>query len=95
MDINISSEAVEWFKSEYEIENNADLRLFVRYGGFGGNIPAFSLGVNIEEPNNIHASVEIDDVRFYVEDSDKWYFEDKNLFISINEKLNEPKFEYK
>lgn len=95
MEIFITNEAVEWFKKEYDIQNKATVRFFVRYGGFGGNIPAFSLGVNLELPNTVYTSTTINEVTFYVEESDAWYFEDKNLYVSFNEKLSEPKFEYK
>lgn len=95
MDIIISDAAVNWFKNEYEINEKTMIRFFVRYGGFGGNIPAFSLGVNLESPSKIHAATAVDDVTFYVEESDEWYFEGKDLIISLNEELLEPKFEYK
>lgn len=95
MDIIISDAAVNWFKTEYDINDETKMRFFVRYGGFGGNIPAFSLGINLEDPNTMHAATTIDDITFYVEETDAWYFEGKDLVISINETLEEPKFEYK
>lgn len=95
MDIIISEAAVNWFKEEYDLTDSETLRFFVRYGGFGGNIPAFSLGVNRESPNDIHAATTVDEITFYVEESDAWYFEDKDLIVSLNESLNEPAFEYK
>lgn len=95
MDIIISDAAVNWFKTEYDINEKTEIRFFVRYGGFGGNIPAFSLGVNLEAPHKTHAETTVDNITFYVEESDEWYFEDKDLMISLNEELVEPKFEYK
>lgn len=94
MKIEITEAAVQWFKSEYDIDGDTSLRLFVRYGGFGGNIPAFSLGVNIEEPNSIHTQKKVDNLTFFVEESDAWYFEEKDLSITINENLHEPQFNY-
>lgn len=95
MDIIMSDEVVDWFKQEYDITGKQTLRFFVRYGGLGGNIPAFSLGVNIESPNDLHTATTVDDITFYVEEADAWYFEDKDLVVSLNEKLSEPIFEYK
>lgn len=95
MDIIISDEAVNWFNTEYDINEKTMIRFFVRYGGFGGNIPAFSLGVNLETPNEMHAATTVDNITFYVEESDEWYFEGKDLIISMNETLAEPKYEYK
>src|SRR5690625_645331 len=94
MDIKISNEAAEWFKEEYEINEKVSLRFFVRYGGMGGNVPGFSLGVNIEEPDVIHTSTTLENILFFVEESDAWYFEEKDLIITLDEKMGEPQFSY-
>lgn len=94
MDIKISNDAVEWFRKEYEIDEKASLRFFVRYGGMGGNVPGFSLGVTREEPDVIHTSTTAGNILFFVEESDVWYFEGKNLIITLDEKMGEPQFSY-
>ena len=45
-------------------------------------------------PSDIGASAEKNGVTFYVEDQDLWFFEDYDLVISFNAKLNEPEFGY-
>ncbi|HLR72511.1 MAG TPA: hypothetical protein VK085_13905 [Pseudogracilibacillus sp.] len=95
MHIKVSDEAAEWFKNEYEIEDEISLRFFVRYGGVGGNVPGFSLGVNFDPPTTIHTSVTVNDVLFYIEESDAWYFDGKDLIVSLNHDLDEPQFTYK
>lgn len=94
LQIIISDEAVEWYKEELELNEPTYVRFHVRYGGVAGNIPGFSLGLAIENPSQIHTSVEIDFITFYIEESDVWYFEDKNLVITLHEELNEPQFTY-
>lgn len=94
MEIIITEEAVRWYKDELELSDPSYIRFHVRYGGIGGNIPGFSLGISLEEPSQIHTSIEVDFITFYIEDSDAWYFDDKNLNISFNEKMNEPQFAY-
>lgn len=94
MEIIVSEEAVAWYKKELEIKQHTALRLFVRYGGFGGHIPGFSLGINLEQPNRVHASTEVDGITFYVEEDDAWYFEDKDLIVSFNTEMGEPQFTY-
>lgn len=93
MNIYVSEDAAKWYKEEYEV-SNASIRLFVRYGGFGGNIPGFSLGVNIEEPYAMHASTEIEGIQFYIEESDSWYFDEKDLHITYSKENKEPQFAY-
>lgn len=93
MKINITNDAVEWFKEEYELEKGS-FRFFVRYGGIGGQIPGFSLGVHLEAPNDVHASYTQDETTFFVTQSDAWYFEDRDLKITLDDQLQEPAFTY-
>jgi uncharacterized protein YneR len=93
MEIHISEEAVAWYKKEYEVEQ-ATFRFFVRYGGMGGNVPGFSLGITQEPPHTIHTSTTVKGVEFFIADTDVWYFEDKDLTITYDEKSNEPQFAY-
>lgn len=94
LQITISDEAAHWYKEELELNEPTYVRFLVRYGGVGGNVPGFSLGLAIEPPSQIHTSTEVDFITFYIEESDAWYFEDKNLAITLNEELNEPQFTY-
>lgn len=93
MKIEITKDAVHWFKEEYELDN-ASFRFFVRYGGIGGHIPGFSLGVHLESPNDVYASVKKDDITFFVTQSDAWYFEQQDLKITLDKQLHEPAFTY-
>ncbi|GAB3066547.1 HesB/YadR/YfhF family protein [Virgibacillus ainsalahensis] len=94
MEIQISKEAAKWYKNELDISDSAQLRFYVRYGGFGGNVPGFSLGVTKSIPENIVASTEVENITFFIEDKDAWYFDEKDLKINLNHKLNEPDFKY-
>jgi len=35
-----------------------------------------------------------DDIHFYIEEKDLWYFHGKDLFVDFNEQVNEPVFRY-
>lgn len=94
MNLEITDQAIEWYKNEYEIKEDTMLRLFVRYGGVGGLIPGFSLGISLESPDEIHIKKTAGNLTFYIEEKDTWYFEDKNLYIGFNEDLHEPEFIY-
>lgn len=94
MKIIISEEAAEWYKKELEITKPSYVRFYVRYGGVGGNVPGFSIGISLESPIEIHTSTTINDITFFIEEQDAWYFEDKNFVITFDEKLNEPQFTY-
>lgn len=94
MKISITNEAAKWYEKELNLQHSSTVKFFPRYGGMGGNIPGFSLGINYDKPENIHTSVNVNNITFFVESEDAWYFNDKDLNISLNEELNEPEFTY-
>src|SRR5699024_11966405 len=73
MNLDITEAAAEWYKDEFDISQKANLRLFVRYGGVGGLVPGFSIGINIEEPNQIYVEKTINNLTIYIEEKDAWY----------------------
>lgn len=94
MNIQISKEAAKWYRKELDINEDAEMRFYVRYGGFDGNIPGFSLGVGQRVPEEIHTSATKEGVTFFIEQNDAWYFEGKDLKINLNHKLDEPDLKY-
>ncbi len=94
MQINISEDALKWFKDEMEVTSGEAVRFFVRYGGSSKLQPGFSLGVTKDHPHEIGAQVEQDDVIYFVEQSDLWYFDDHNLSVHVNDELHELDYSY-
>lgn len=94
MELSITTEAANWYKTELELEENAHIRFFVRYGGVGGQLPSFSLGLAIEDPSEQHVLVTKENIHFYIEEADVWYFDGKDVHISYDEKMDEPKITY-
>jgi uncharacterized protein YneR len=93
MKLYVSKEAAEWYRNELEIDSG-NLRFFVRYGGLGGNIPGFSLGLKFDSPEEIHASSEINSLLFFIESADQWYFDGKDLEVTLGKTMQEPEFSY-
>jgi len=94
MNIHVTKEAAIWYKEELELTTPAQIRLFPRYGGVGGIIPGFSIGINNDQPKAIYASTTVEDIQFFVEEQDSWYFEGHHLKIQLNKNLGEPEFIY-
>lgn len=95
MNIQITEDAANWFKEEYSITEETSLRFFVRYGGgMAGRLPGFSLGVAIEDPENVHTETTVAGITFFIEEADAWYFEDESLIITLDEETKEPQFTY-
>lgn len=92
MELHVTTDAAKWYKDELLMKTTGFVRFFPRYG-FGGHIPGFAIGINQETPENIFVSTEVNNITFYVETKDAWYFDDvEKLTIDLNEKLNEPEF---
>jgi len=94
MKIILSKEALLWFEEEMEAEAGDAIRFFARYGGSSSIQAGFSLGVTKEQPDEVAIEIEHDNVRYYIESRDKWYFLDYNLHVSVNPKLKELMYSY-
>lgn len=94
MNLTVSEEVAQWYKDELDIEDGTHIRFYVRYGGVGGIVPGFSLGVNTDSPQLIYTSTHVNNIEFYIEQSDAWYFENKDLTVTLDNKTLEPKFSY-
>src|SRR5690625_372386 len=93
--LKINNQAADWYKNELKEVKTNYVRFFPRYGGVGGLIPGFSIGINFDEPENILASFEAKGITFYIEQSDAWYCDGKTeLNIEFDEKMKEPQFNY-
>jgi len=94
MKLTISDQAAKWYIDELGLQEGSHLRFYVRYGGHSTVQSGFSLGIMQEEPENAAAATTMNEINFYVEEKDLWYFDDHDLLITFNEKLTEPEFQY-
>lgn len=94
MKLVIENDVAKWYKTELEIESEQSyIRFFPRYG-HGGHIPGFSMGINNDKPEATYTSTTVEDITFFIESKDAWYFEDINLHITLNKDRDEPEFNY-
>jgi len=89
MKIEVSEEAANWYKEELDI-NTGNIRFFVRYGGIGGRIPGFSLGIKLEQPIEVHSFTVVEDLFFFIEEKDAWYFEDADMAVQLEQGKTDP-----
>lgn len=93
MEIKISGDALDWFHEEMEVSAGESVRFFVRYGGSGLQ-PGFSLGVTKDQPLEAALQVEQDQVVYFVEQGDLWYFDGHDLNVTVNDELHELAYSY-
>lgn len=94
MKINISEDAFKWFQEEMEVSAGEAVRFYVRYGGSSQLQPGFSLGVTKDEPSEAAAAIEQDQVMYFVEQTDAWFFDGHDLHVTINDELHELDYSY-
>jgi uncharacterized protein YneR len=92
MQIKMSDKVFQWYKEELSLTEGDCIRFYIRYGGFNSFIKGFSLGLDKDTPEQFNTRIEKDGLTFFIEDSDTWYFDDKDLEIEFNEQLGEPEF---
>jgi len=95
MNIILTDEALQWFKQEMEVESGDTIRFYARYGGSSPFHEGFSLGMTREEPINIGVKKVIDDVTYYIDEKDLWFFNDHSLYVDVDVTNDELKYEYK
>jgi uncharacterized protein YneR len=94
MNIFVNDRAADWYKEEMLLNKGDYIRFFARYGGCSTVQQGFSLGVSSEVPHQIGFEVVKDDIHYYIEEKDLWYFDGKDLYVDFNEQVNEPVFRY-
>ena len=90
----MSNEALLWFTEEMETVPGDAIRFFARYGGSSPLHAGFSLGVTKEQPDEVEVETEHEQVRFYIETRDKWYFDNHNLLVNVDPQQNELVYSY-
>jgi len=83
MKINVTEEALQFFKDEMEVEAGQTVRLFAKYGGSTDLTHGFSVGVITEDIDNAAVETEADGIRFVVADQDEWLFQGQDVNVEI------------
>ena len=95
MNIALTDEALQWFKREMEVESGDTIRFYARYGGSSPFHEGFSLGMTREEPIEIGVKTVLDDVTYYIDEKDLWFFNGHNLHVDVDATIDELKYEYR
>ena len=86
MKIQVTEEALQWFKEEMEVGAGQTVRLFAKYGGSTDLTHGFSVGVITEDVNNAAVETEEDGIRFVVAEQDEWLFQGQDVKVDFAEK---------
>lgn len=92
MEIELSNNAVSWFKEELELpEENKVLQFFVRYGGEFQLKQGFSPAFSVDRKDEVEIGYEnnYEGLDVVIAEKDLWYFKDDNLFIDVSDSIDE------
>ncbi|RSL31607.1 hypothetical protein D7Z54_20275 [Salibacterium salarium] len=94
MKMTLTQPAVKWFEDEMDAKKGDSIRFYARYGGFSPIHPGFSVGVTKSEPYEAALQTEENGLHFFIEETDKWYFEGYDFHIKFSRKHNQIEYEY-
>lgn len=89
MKLNMTNEAANWYIKEMHLSEGDTVKFFGKVYGVNG----FSIALAVMEPSRPEAELTVDGVTFYIERSDAWFFEGKNLEVTLSDDLKEPHYE--
>ncbi|QUG41828.1 HesB/YadR/YfhF family protein [Psychrobacillus sp. INOP01] len=95
MKILISSDAMNWFHEEMEAVKGDTIRFFARYGGSSPIHEGFSLGVTKDTPFEPTVTYKEEDILFFIEERDEWYFDGHDLYVDFDSTRDELSYAYK
>ena len=94
MEIIITKEAQAWFEEEMGVSCKRGVRFLSKVYGCSPIHEGFSLAIEVDEPTMPHVLVRENDIPYFIEQGDEWFFEGYNLFVDFDKKLQEPSYQY-
>lgn len=95
MKITVSPAAQAWFVEELELEENAAIRFFGKYGGATNVHVGFTTGMAVDTPSGPTLAVlETPKVTFFIDEAEDWFFAGYDLAVDYDAEKNEPTYFY-
>lgn len=95
MKIEISDRAFHWFQEEVGLKSGDKIRFYTRIYGSSPVQEGYALAFTIDnDPRDAAAQTIVEDITFYIEETDLWFFDGHDLFVVYNEKNHEVEYKY-
>lgn len=95
MKISISNSALTWFRDEVGVNKGEMIKFYSQIYGTSPVQEGYALAFTKDNtPIHIAASTETEGIRFYVEETDIWFFNGHDLYVDYNEKKDEIEYTY-
>lgn len=95
MKITVSEQAQNWFIEELNLTSGSGIRFFGKYGGSTNVHSGFTTGMDIAQPSeDILGKTTEQEIIYFAETLDDWFFHGYDLEVGFDEKLGEPFYYY-
>lgn len=94
MKIEISKQALNWFKNEMVVPEGMGIQFYGKVYGNTNVHEGFSVGIAVAKPEAPLFQETVADILFFVEKNDAWFFGDYDFIVDYDEELDEPKYTF-
>lgn len=92
MDIKISEKAQEWYEKELGVGEGRGVRFLGKVYGNTAVHEGFSIAIDVAKPENTIAITTHNDIPYFIDAADEWFFNGYNLEVVFNEQTGEPEY---
>ncbi|MFD1672773.1 HesB/YadR/YfhF family protein [Agrilactobacillus yilanensis] len=94
MEITVSNEAIQWFKSEMDLVAGEGIRFFGKVYGKTNVHEGFSIGIAREIATTPLVKTEIDGLIFSIDATDDWFFSGYDLTVDYDAAADSPVYHF-
>lgn len=95
MKIEVTPKALEWFHNELTLAEGMGVRFYGKVYGSTNVHEGFSVGMSVEQPEEPRYTITIDNILFFIEETDSWFFQNYDLLVDYDDQLDEPKYTFR
>lgn len=92
MKITITEKAQQWYENELGVGKGRGVRFLGKVYGNTAVHEGFSIAIDVDEPMNPAAITVLNDIPYFIEAADEWFFGGYELEVGFDEKQNEPEY---
>lgn len=90
MKFKVEKAAANWYENNFSLKTTKGVRFFPMLAR--GTKTGISIGVEAALPQRIGEKDIVNNITYFVEEGDKWLFNDHDFTITMSEEFNEPQF---
>lgn len=97
MKLEVTDQAIKWFKEEVLVEEGSSIRFYVKIYGTSPIREGYALAFDVHKETidgAIGEKVDKDGLSFYIKEDDLWFFEGHDLIVDYDLDLDEVAYHY-